>query len=292
MHRMLVYLGLTLLGCVQIRSTVFPIAVLANDNSDSNVIIARGLLTRSGLAVTLWALKTENAPKIRGEAITHVTFTTPVGSATRAYDGYAGKVVELTGEVTLVDHGTAVLRRVWTIGILPEAPLTAAAASMGSLAAVKNSDTGRVSQERLPYQHGYYLFLASLPRGCEACYVPLLLCQSSLAEIRAGKQVAFCVLVITFERDSIWELRGAASIDSDAIHEPQRTIDLNGKSYRYQEISANEVVRLLENPAGTIPISRPMIMSKAVPGASLEELAADFHTLAEAPHANPSRREQ
>jgi len=292
MDRILVFLGVTLLSYLQTRSTVLPIGILANDNTESNVIVARGVLTRSGLAGTLWVLRTENAPKIRGEAITQVTFTTQVGSATRAYDGYAEKVVELTGEVKRVDQGNAVLRRVWTIGILPEAPITAAAASMGSLAPVKNFDTGGVSHERLPYQHGYYLFLASAPLGCEACYVPLLLCQSSLAQIRAGKQGAFCVLVITFERDSIWELRGAAAVDSDAIHEPQRTIDLNGKLYRYQEISANEVVRLLENPAGTIPISRPMIMNKAVPGASVEELAADFHTLAETPHANPSRKEQ
>ena len=142
MDRMLVFLGVTLLSCLPMRSTVLPIAVLANDNLESNVIVARGVLTRSGLAATLWALKTENAPKIRGEAITQVSFTTQVGSATRAYDYYAEKVVELTGEVKLVDHGNAVLKRVWTIAILPEAPLTAAAASMGSLAPVKNSDTG------------------------------------------------------------------------------------------------------------------------------------------------------
>jgi len=43
-------------------------------------------------------------------------------------------------------------------------------------------------------------------------------------------------------------------------------VELNSRKYRYQEIGAKEVVQLLENPMGNIPISRP-----AGPGMGLEE---------------------
>src|SRR5206468_3147975 len=44
-----------------------------------------------------------------------------------------------------------------------------------------------------------------------------------------------------------------------------RTLRLRDKRYRYQEISPREVVRLLENPRGAIPIGRPM--TPALPAA-------------------------
>jgi hypothetical protein len=30
-----------------------------------------------------------------------------------------------------------------------------------------------------PYRHGYYLFLVGPPRGCEDCYIPLLITKNS-----------------------------------------------------------------------------------------------------------------
>jgi hypothetical protein len=68
-------------------------------------------------------------------------------------------------------------------------------------------------------------------------------------------------------------------VDPGAIETQPRIIRVNGKSYRHQEISASEVLGLLVKPHGTIPISRPFIINKIVPGASLSELVADFRPL-------------
>ena len=56
-----------------------------------------------------------------------------------------------------------------------------------------------------------------------------------------------------------------------------RTLRLRNKRYRYQAISPREVVRLLENPRGPIPIGRPM--TPALPAAELAQLLADFRAL-------------
>src|SRR5215472_1586082 len=91
-----------------------------------------------------------------------------------------------------------------------------------------------------------------------------------------GGNVEHCVLVITYERDSIWEIKGAIPVDSSAIEAAPRILNVLGKSYRYQEISPKEVFKLLEEPLGTIAISRPGIVNKSVPGASLSDLKGDF----------------
>ena len=75
-------------------------------------------------------------------------------------------------------------------------------------------------------------------------------------------------------------------VDAGAIETQPRIIRVNGKSYRYQEISPSEVLELLENPHGTIPISRPMTINKMVPGASLTELITDFRALLRVVPAN------
>ena len=93
-------------------------------------------------------------------------------------------------------------------------------------------------------------------------------------------------LVGFVERNSIWEMRGAVPVDAGAIETQPRIIHVNGKSYRYQEISLSEVLELLEKPDGTIPISRPLITNKIVPGASLNELIADFRALLRVVPAN------
>ena len=118
--------------------------------------------------------------------------------------------------------------------------------------------------------------------------MPLLICQRSIEEIARAMDAALCVFLLTYERDSIWEFKGAASIEASAIQLPPRLIEVNGRSYRYQEISPNDALKLLENPVGTIPISRPYIENKTVPGASLNELIADFRALEGAFAAKPN----
>ena len=68
------------------QSDAVPAALPAK-TSNANVIVARGLLHRNGLAGTLWVLQPENGPEIRGEAIVQVTFTTRPGTASNAYNG-------------------------------------------------------------------------------------------------------------------------------------------------------------------------------------------------------------
>jgi hypothetical protein len=268
-----------------------PAAEISNA-SNANVIVARGLLHRSGLAGTLWILKPENGPEIRGEAIAQVTFTTRPGAASNAYNGYDGNAVELAGEIKYVDRGNATLSRVLTIGLVkyssPAAAVVHLSGASQNIVAAPNSSTAPNASDRVPYKHAYYLFLATVPHGCEACYVPLLMCQHSIEEIAHAMDPALCVFLLTYERDSIWEFKGAASIDASAIQLPPRLIEVNGRPYRYQEISPGDALKPLENPAGTIPISRPYIENKTVPGASLNELIADFRALESAFAAKPN----
>jgi hypothetical protein len=262
-----------------------PRAALAPD-SDSNVLLARGLLTRRGKAGSLWTLEPKNSPKARGESIIQVTFTTPPGQGSQTYAGYDDKVVELTGEVKSIFNGNAVLSKIRSIGIL-DSPLNLSASLRTDAVAQGPSDSSENRGDRVPYKHAYYLFLASVPTGCQACYVPLLITQLSLEEIANGNPAVLGVYIVTYERDSIWEMKGAVPIEPTVIEAAPRIIHLNGDAYRYQALFPSEVLKLIENPGGTIPISRPMVMNKAVPGASLPQLIADFRDLQDRAHTSP-----
>jgi hypothetical protein len=277
-----------LLSTGKAMSAQSHVAAVDSQSVTSNVVLARGLLTRSGKAGSLWTLRTDNATKFRDESVLQVSFTTPPGEASLAYAGYEGKVVEIVGEVKSVIHGNAELSKVRTVGILD----STAGLAYVLLPGERTSNPGRPvanSSNRLAYKKAYYLFLASIPTGCQACYVPLLITQLPLEEIANGKAAVHGVFLITYERDSIWETKGAAPIDPTEIETAPRTIHVNGNSYRYQEISPGEVLRLLENPYGTIAISRPMMTNKSVPGASVPELITDFRALLRIVPAGTSR---
>ena len=126
------------------------------------------------------------------------------------------------------------------------------------------------------YRHAYYLFLAETPKGCEDCYVPLLLTVEPLKTLANAKGPQAGVLIVTYERDSIWHDDGIVSFAPGDIEAAPRTIRLRGRSYRYQEVSSAEVVKLLENPRGTIPISRPYLPPASAPGPSIEELISEL----------------
>jgi hypothetical protein len=129
------------------------------------------------------------------------------------------------------------------------------------------------------YRHAYYLFLAETPKGCEDCYVPLLITAEPLEELAKAKGSQAGVLVITYERDSIWHDDGIVPFAAGDIEVAPRVMQLRGRKYRYQEISPAEVLKLLENPRGTIPISRPYLPPASAPGPSLTELIADFRDI-------------
>jgi len=126
------------------------------------------------------------------------------------------------------------------------------------------------------YSHGYYLFLADPPVACEQCYVPLLITHDSLGEIAKQAEGQICVLITTYERDSIWQVNGMVPVKPADIEGAARIIRMRKRTYRYQEVTAAEIVRLLEHPLGTIPISRIPLHSDLPPAPSLEALIAAF----------------
>jgi hypothetical protein len=87
------------------------------------------------------------------------------------------------------------------------------------------------------------------------------------------------VLITTYERDSIWHYQGLLRIAQSEINGAERKVRVLSKTYRYQEIGAAEVLGLLQNPSGKIPISRTYLPSKFPPGPELPQLIADFRGL-------------
>lgn len=105
-------------------------------------------------------------------------------------------------------------------------------------------------------RHAYYLFLAEPAKGCEDCYVPLLIADERIERVVARGETFEAVLLTTYERDSIWEIKRAVPVRANDVRVPERILRVQGRAYRYQEIESGEVLRLLEKPEGTIPISR------------------------------------
>jgi len=90
----------------------------------------------------------------------------------------------------------------------------------------------------------YYLFLADGPRGCEDCYVPLLVVRQSLEQTSASGQDTAIVLITTYERDSIWKVERDVPLAAADVSARERIVRLRGRRYRYQEIAPGEVLRL------------------------------------------------
>jgi hypothetical protein len=146
------------------------------------------------------------------------------------------------------------------------------------LTAAGGESPGQAEKHGSSYRHGYYLFLAGTPQGCEDCYVPLLLTRKSIEDLKEHATPEDCVLITTFERDSIWHYDGLARIGQSEIDAAERKVRIFDKTYRYQEVGASEVLRLLQNPLGKIPISRPFLPAKLPPGPELKQLVSDFKT--------------
>ena len=147
------------------------------------------------------------------------------------------------------------------------------------LAASGMAGSGQSDVHGPSYRHGYYLFLAGTPNGCEDCYIPLLLTRKSIEDLKKNPTADDCVLITTFERDSIWHYDGLVAIGQSEINKAERKVRISNKTYRYQEIGVSEVLRLLENPLGKIPISRPYLPAKLAAGPELKQLIADFKTV-------------
>ena len=121
--------------------------------------------------------------------------------------------------------------------------------------------------------HAYYLFLVGAPQGCEDCYVPLLVTRQTLEEIASSGSDSASVLITTYERDSIWKVERSVPLAAADVSASERIVRLRGRRYRWQEITAAEVLRLLEKPEGAIPIHRLVPVPDRK---SLEDLIAAF----------------
>jgi hypothetical protein len=151
-------------------------------------------------------------------------------------------------------------------------PAAYASAMLGASLAQESVNT-KLSN-RPVYRHAYYLFLSDKTESCEDCYVPLLITQTPIEKIANTETIENAILIITYERDSIWQIVGAIAIKRTDLQDlAARRIRVRDKGYRYQEITAAEVIELLENPSGTIPISRPVIPQTPI---NLSEIISDF----------------
>jgi hypothetical protein len=162
------------------------------------------------------------------------------------------------------------------LGIIISVVITVTALCVATAAGQSPGPTEKLASA---YRHGYYLFLAGTPSGCEDCYVPLLLTRKSIEDLKESAATDDCVLITTYERDSIWHYDGLLRIAQSEINRAERKVRIFNKTYRYQEIAPPEVLRLLENPSGKIPISRIYLQAKLPAGPELKQLIADFQAL-------------
>lgn len=123
--------------------------------------------------------------------------------------------------------------------------------------------------------HGYYLFLAQAPNGCEDCNIPLLVTETRLEDLARANRDEQAIVITTYERDSLVGPPRGVIVSAGAVSPQDRKVTVLDRRYRYQEVSASEVLSLLERPSGVIPISR--VPSMRVPSPDeLKDLIARF----------------
>jgi len=149
---------------------------------------------------------------------------------------------------------------------------------IGGLILLHHPGTQAAQARPVSSKYAYYLFLDGDRTACEACYVPLLITQNTLEQVATGGSFEEGILIITYERDSIWQSKGTARLAAKDIEAGPRIVRLDGKRYRYQEIGAKEVLKLLENPMGSIPISRPAAPGMLLEKSTREELIKAFES--------------
>jgi hypothetical protein len=104
-------------------------------------------------------------------------------------------------------------------------------------------------------RHAYFLFMQGGSKNCEDCYIPLLLTQAPIEKAIEGKPSKNGFLIITYERDSIWEIKDDP-VELNDISTEERKVQIGGVTYRYQEIHPKEAASLLYHPEGHIPVHR------------------------------------
>jgi hypothetical protein len=109
-----------------------------------------------------------------------------------------------------------------------------------------------------PFHYVYYLFLQPPFQGCLDCYIPMVITREPIRASALSKRSDIeNVVIITYERDSIWEVRSdSIPLNAASVFPQERQLRWKDSRYRYQEVDKHEAIRLLPNPLGSIPISR------------------------------------
>ncbi len=135
-------------------------------------------------------------------------------------------------------------------------------------ATVSADGAGAIQQLR----HAYYLF-------GEDGSIPLLLTSNPLEQVAKGRNEGESVLVMTYERDSVFFVKQGVRVASGDVKRLERHVRLqpfleprSASWYRYQEVALAEVRHLLQHPGGTIPVHGPAT-SRAELGAILDALS-------------------
>ena len=145
------------------------------------------------------------------------------------------------------------------------------------LAGASLGAAGTGARIKPPFHYVYYLFIEPPFEGCRDCYVPMMITRSPIAADTLARGEIENVLIFTYERDSIWEIRSdSIQLNRDTVSLAERKVRWKDGRYRYQEVSCQEALRLLKNPLGTIPISRPQLSPHPTRAGLVKELIHDL----------------
>ncbi len=248
-------------------------AAASNQPPAGKLITAQGTLSQEGELHWRVHRAAEQRMQVQNREITTIAFAVSSMDQVTWCRRYEGKNVEVSGEVESVVGSTATIKlHTATLGeVQPSATELIRKLSSGIPGPHEHAPGQPL------YRFAYYLSLMDAPSGCERCYVPLLITPDPLENAVRRKESLAAISITTYERDSIWQVNRNVTVTPEALDVKAHLIHYRGKTYRYEQTTDQQVLNLLENPLGTIPISR--IHSPLMWSTVLSDLTADFHAI-------------
>jgi hypothetical protein len=227
-----------------------------------------------------WQIAADHRIQFNGKDIDVIKFAVDSFTEATWCQPNNGKKVEISGGIDSISGGIADMTPdIIDVGEQgPISPSGALRAGRSRLLLGQPDPTQHAPGQPL-YRFAYYLVLIDPPDGCERCYVPLLILPETLDSAARQHKSVNTAWVTTYERDSIWHMNGTVLLTPNAIDLHSTILRFRGKHYRYELASDADVLRLLEHPMGTIPISRPFLGYSETTEANISDLVADFHTV-------------
>jgi hypothetical protein len=260
---------------------LLPQALSAQMTPAPTIVSATGILSHDHDALWQVRLQSDHEITVNGRKVGTLHFIPDWLAFTPWFQEYEGKIIEISGEVDLDKSDLPNAAATITLQSITQVDpgWMAVAANRWCGASLCEVDPNDHAPGEPLYRFGYYLVLLDTPVACERCYVPLLMSPEPFDSISTRKGSVNVVSIVTYERDSIWQMKGRALITADAIDRSSHTLHFRGRNYRYELAPANDLVHFLEHPPGTLPVSRPFMSQIEVPGGRLGDLVADLHTL-------------